>query len=713
MTKDTDSPSPKKIISPHKTSDVGKSLVVGDLTINFGDSKEYEIDENGEWYEIKKEFDHHLGYKFKTKHDFNPLIHQEDILKWMDARGNRKLHNICGGMITAKMGLCKTTTFLLYAIREYQHREMRQCRINLLKRAMGDHSNNTNLDIRFGSESKNAEYKPKLGLTCISQLIDSYVHGDNILPSLIVVPKTAIMTWETELHKFFKISKYCKYNRSSELENRKDESEDEDSIKYYIAHSEYNNYKDITHDQLIKYNFIITSYEVLSSEAKKHSVYEDRLIKDQYGRICGIEPPVHLKTYEKTVKKMKGGKVLFYTLFQNVCLDESHKIVNCKTNTFYSTLSVHGKRKWCMTGTPGRNDILTDIYSQFRFLGYSDILNSKQFSIDEFTNKKLYYCIKNYKYEQAGIKLPDTHKVVEYLDFSKEENDIYDCFYNAAGKAYTQYEEKTLEYTEILTVFLRLRQICVSAYTMIADISEKKKIDMKILEGDMAESTEDKKEEEKEEKQNITARVLKKLPAPLLTWIKNKHGTAGLKSAKIKKIREIISNIRKTAPNEKIVVFTNFKRVIDLLAFAFDQDEIEYSILTGEITGKKREKAIHTFKTDKKCTVLLVTLKTGSESLNLADVANHVIISEIWWCSAVTDQAESRVARYGQKKEIYIYTLMIRNSIEERINELCIKKTNLTQEFLSKNKSGALEKDKNYLDVRTMGKLLGVKKARI
>jgi len=59
-------------------------------------------------------------------------------------------------------------------------------------------------------------------------------------------------------------------------------------------------------------------------------------------------------------------------------------------------------------------------------------------------------------------------------------------------------------------------------------------------------------------------------------------------------------------------------------------------------------------------------LKAGGQGLNL-NMANRVIIADMWWNSAVEQQAFCRVFRIGQQKETYFIRVMVENSIDERI----------------------------------------------
>ena len=83
---------------------------------------------------------------------------------------------------------------------------------------------------------------------------------------------------------------------------------------------------------------------------------------------------------------------------------------------------------------------------------------------------------------------------------------------------------------------------------------------------------------------------------------------------------------------------------------------------------------------DKK--ILLFSLKAGGTGLNLTG-ADMVIHYDPWWNISAENQATDRTYRIGQKKNVQVYKLITKNSIEERIYELQQKKEKLIDSMLS------------------------------
>jgi SNF2 family DNA or RNA helicase len=99
--------------------------------------------------------------------------------------------------------------------------------------------------------------------------------------------------------------------------------------------------------------------------------------------------------------------------------------------------------------------------------------------------------------------------------------------------------------------------------------------------------------------------------------------------------------------------------------------------------------------------IMLINYKVGSEGLNLVE-AKHIILCENWWTPVVQQQAKARSHRIGQDKKINIWTITVKNSIEEKIEDICNSKKILINSFLQSNQ----EKQKIKLDSYTLGRLL-------
>jgi SNF2 family DNA or RNA helicase len=113
----------------------------------------------------------------------------------------------------------------------------------------------------------------------------------------------------------------------------------------------------------------------------------------------------------------------------------------------------------------------------------------------------------------------------------------------------------------------------------------------------------------------------------------------------------------------KILVFSQFTRMIALIEDELNRRSIGYSKLTGQT--QDRDSAIEMFKSGE-VDVFLISLKAGGIGLNLTE-ADTVIIYDPWWNPAVEAQAADRAHRIGQDKPVFVYKLITENTVEEKM----------------------------------------------
>lgn len=139
-------------------------------------------------------------------------------------------------------------------------------------------------------------------------------------------------------------------------------------------------------------------------------------------------------------------------------------------------------------------------------------------------------------------------------------------------------------------------------------------------------------------------------------------------SAKLDRLIEMVEEL--LSEGRKIIVFSQFTSMLDLIRSRFDAGGLRYSLLTGQT--KDRKTAIETFQ-DGAADVFLISLKAGGVGLNLT-AADTVIIFDPWWNPAVEEQAIDRAYRIGQDKAVFVYRLVAAGTIEEKMDELKARK---------------------------------------
>ncbi|KAI9345683.1 SNF2 family N-terminal domain-containing protein [Obelidium mucronatum] len=175
-----------------------------------------------------------------------------------------------------------------------------------------------------------------------------------------------------------------------------------------------------------------------------------------------------------------------------------------------------------------------------------------------------------------------------------------------------------------------------------------------------------------------------------------------ISSTKIDQMMKVLLAIRRDTPNDKTIVFTQFRGMMDLCQTPLFEKNIGYVRYDGSMSADQRDAAVTTFREDPGTTVILVSLKCGSLGLNLT-CANHVVIVDFWWNVAVENQAVDRVHRFGQKKAVTVHRISIKDTVEQRILALQNEKQELFNAALGEG--GVKGLSKNRLGLNDLIKL--------
>ncbi len=318
-------------------------------------------------------------------------------------------------------------------------------------------------------------------------------------------------------------------------------------------------------------------------------------------------------------------------VFNYIFLDESQAIKNPESQRYKAVRLLQSKNKIAITGTPIENNTY-DLYGQLSF-ACPGLLGTKRYfkdiyamPIDMFKDSKkasaLHQKVKPFilrrTKSEVDLQLPEKTEMVLYCEMETQQRNIYEAY----EKEFREYisaitnEELRKDSMNVLKGLTRLRQICNSP---------------KLLKGD-------------------------RLP--------------GDQSVKID---TLISQIKEHAPNHKILVFSQFVGMLDLVKLQLQQEHIAFSYLTGQTQNRKA--VVNDFQNDETVKVFLVSLKAGGVGLNLTE-ADYVYLIDPWWNPAVESQAIDRTHRIGQTKNVVAIRLICRNTVEEKMLELQQRKKN-------------------------------------
>lgn len=138
----------------------------------------------------------------------------------------------------------------------------------------------------------------------------------------------------------------------------------------------------------------------------------------------------------------------------------------------------------------------------------------------------------------------------------------------------------------------------------------------------------------------------------------------------------------------KVLVFSQFTSYLDVLAAELDRRGIGHFAITGATPKRERVRLVNRFNGDG-TPVFLVSLKAGGTGLNLTG-ASVVVHADPWWNAAATDQATDRAHRIGQNREVDVYKVVAKGTVEERIVALQEAKRDLADSVIAATNGEAL-----------------------
>lgn len=326
--------------------------------------------------------------------------------------------------------------------------------------------------------------------------------------------------------------------------------------------------------------------------------------------------------------------------FHTVVLDEAQYIKNPKTRNALSVKRLKAKQRFALTGTPIENS-LAELWSIFDFLmphylhHYAYFLEKYERPIvkdhDEDKQKQLKHMISPFilrRNKKDVLKeLPEKIEKTMFISFEPEEEKLYLSSLLQVNKELQKKlnVDKTIGRMDVLAMLTRLRQICQDPRLLYDDISEP--------------------------------------------------------SSKLKGCMELIHSLKEN--HKKVLLFSSFTSVLELVRQECEKEHLSYYQLDGSVSKEKRQQLVKQFQNDD-TTVFLISLKAGGSGLNLTS-AQAVIHFDPWWNISAQNQATDRAYRIGQKESVQVFSLIMKNSIEEKIQELQKHKKNLADMFVEGN----------------------------
>jgi SNF2 family DNA or RNA helicase len=328
--------------------------------------------------------------------------------------------------------------------------------------------------------------------------------------------------------------------------------------------------------------------------------------------------------------------------FNYVFLDESQQIKNPDSQRYKAARLLKSRNRITITGTPIENNTF-DIYGQLSF-ACPGLLGTKQYFKDiyavpidkfkshkratELQNKIKPFVLRRTK-QQVAAELPEKTEMILYCEMREQQRKIYDA-----------YEKEFREF--------------ISATTS----DELRKTPMNVLKG--------------------LTKLRQLCDSPLLITGEKPPGN---ESAKIDMLME---QIESKLPRHKILVFSQFVSMLELIKKELITRQIGYSWLTG--STRNREAVVNEFQNNPAVGVFLISMKAGGTGLNLTE-ADYVYIVDPWWNPAVENQAIDRSHRIGQNKHVVAVRMICPDTVEEKIMQMQGFKKSLADNLVNTDSS--------------------------
>lgn len=148
------------------------------------------------------------------------------------------------------------------------------------------------------------------------------------------------------------------------------------------------------------------------------------------------------------------------------------------------------------------------------------------------------------------------------------------------------------------------------------------------------------------------------------------------------KTQILIEELLNITVAHKVLVFSQFTRMLDLLERDLSRQGLVYCRLDGQTATAKRQELVDHFNSEGgEEKIFLISLKAGNAGLNLT-AADYVFLFDPWWNTAVEQQAIDRTHRIGQTKNVFAYKMVCRGTIEEKIIQLQQRKSKISKELI-------------------------------
>ena len=156
-------------------------------------------------------------------------------------------------------------------------------------------------------------------------------------------------------------------------------------------------------------------------------------------------------------------------------------------------------------------------------------------------------------------------------------------------------------------------------------------------------------------------------------------------SGKLKALATLCKQFKRRG--DRVLIFSQSTQTLDIINSWIKTQGLSFLRLDGTTSTSKRQGLVNQFQTDSKIFCFLISTRAGGIGLNLTS-ANRVIVYDVNWNPSHDEQAQDRAYRIGQTRDVQVYRLVARGTIEELMYMRQVYKVHLTKQTLQKREEG-------------------------
>lgn len=357
----------------------------------------------------------------------------------------------------------------------------------------------------------------------------------------------------------------------------------------------------------------------IGSNQDKYNDVVNLVANDSYFIITNVESLRDELILDALVQAINCG------LIGMIAFDECHKCKNPSTQQGKAILKLQAETMIAMTGTPLMN-VPQDLYIILKWLGFE---------------KHSFYSFKNHHCIMGGY---GGYEIIGYKNLDELQERLNEIMLRRLKKDILDLPEKTY----------------IDEYV---DLTPKQAVIYKEVKSEL--------------KSHIDELAVSSNPLAQLIRLRQATGYTGIlsskvqESAKLDRMEELVEEAVESG--KKVVIFSNWTQMTDAIYERLAGKNYGVSVITGETADDKRQDIVDLFQTSDSCKVLIGTAGAMGTGLTLTAGTVEIFVDEPW-NMALKEQCVDRCHRIGQNSNLTIYTLMCKDTIDERIHQIVEKK---------------------------------------